>query len=248
MTLWRLEVLRLGRTHRWMVIAGVYLLFGVVGPLTAAYLQDILARFGGEITIIAPDPRPADGIGQFVANASQLGLLAVLVVAAGALAFDARPEAAAFLRTRVTRARDLLVPRYVVSVAAAAGALVLGTATAWLLTAGLIGAVSTSAMLVGTLHGVLYLAFAIAVLAAAAGFTQGQASAVFAAIALLVLLPLVGLLPPVKPWLPSELLASVAALVDGRSAGDYTRSVVVTLASTAGLLALASARLERREL
>ena len=44
---------------------------------------------------------PADGIAQFVGNASQIGLLVVVLVAASALAFDARREMAVFLRTRV---------------------------------------------------------------------------------------------------------------------------------------------------
>ncbi len=205
MTLWRLEWLRLVRTHRWMIILGAYLLFGIVGPLTAAYLQDIIGQFGGEMTIVAPDPTPADGIGQFIGNASQLGLLAVIIVGVGALAVDARPEIAAFLRTRAPRAWTLLLPRYVATLAVAAAALAIGTGAAWGLTSALIGGLPAGAMIVGTLYGILYLAFAVAVLAAVSGFTRSQPTTVFAALAVLLVLPLVGLVPPVKPWLPSEL-------------------------------------------
>ncbi len=45
MTLWRLERLRLIRTYRWLALFGVvYLVFGLLGPVMAAYLPDILSR------------------------------------------------------------------------------------------------------------------------------------------------------------------------------------------------------------
>ena len=248
MTLWRLEWLRLVRTHRWMVVLGVYLVFGIVGPLSAAYLQEIIGRVGGELTIIAPDPTPADGIAQFIGNASQLGVLAVIVIGVAALAVDARPELAAFLRTRVPRARTLLLPRYVVTLGLAATGLVLGTAVAWGFTASLIGRLPTTAMLVGTAYGILYLAFAVAVLAAVSGFTRSQPAAVFATLAVLLGLPVLGLVPALQPWLPSELLSAVAAMVGGVPAREFTRAAVVAVVGTAALLALATRRFGRREL
>lgn len=248
MTLWRLEWLRLTRTHRWLIVLGVYLLFGIMGPLTAAYMQDIIGQFGGDVTIIAPDPQPADGIGQFLGNASQLGLLAIIIVGVGALAVDARPELAAFLRTRVPRAWSLLLPRYVVIVAIAAVSLAAGTGVAWALTAALIGGLPAGGMIVGTVYGILYLGFAVAVLATVSGYTRSQPTAVFAALAVLLVLPIIGLIPAVKPWLPSELISAVAAMAEGATAGDFARSVATTVAATAGLLALATHRFVRREL
>ncbi len=37
---WRLEWLRLTRTPRTIALAGVYLFFGLLGPVTAKYLQE----------------------------------------------------------------------------------------------------------------------------------------------------------------------------------------------------------------
>lgn len=248
MNLWRLELLRLLRTHRWMILVGVYLFFAVTGPVTAAYLDELLARFGGDVTITAPEPRPADGITQFLSNASQLGLLAVVVVGAGALAMDARREVAAFLRTRVERASTLLLPRYTVITAAAVVALVVGTGVAWVTTAALIGGLPPGPMVGGTLYGALYLAFAVAVLAAAAGYTRSQVGAVFATLAALLALPALGLIPAVAPWLPSELLTAVVVMVEGAPAGEFARAAAVAVAATVGLLALAIRRFDMREL
>lgn len=247
MTLSRLEWLRLTRTHRWAVLVVAYVFFAVLGVLGARYLAEILHRFGGGIVVEIPPPRPVDAVTQFLSNAGQLGLLAVVIVAAGALAVDARPEVGAFLRTRVERARRLLWPRYVAVTLAAILALVLGTLVTAALTAVLIGPLPAGVLTLGTLLGALYLAFAVAVVAAIASHTRGTVSLVFATVAVLLLLPVVGLWPPIRPWLPSELLMAAAPLVEGAPASDYLRSVASAVVLTVVLLVLAGRGLERRE-
>ena len=247
MTLWRLELARLLRTFRWMILFGVYALFGALGAVTARYFNEIVERFGEGMIVQSADPRPADGIVQFVGNASQLGLLAVVVVAASALAIDARPEVAAFLRTRVQPSGRLVVYPYVVTTAAAVVALVLGTGVAWALTAALIGSLPASGVVVGTVYGAASLAFAVAVVAAVAGFTRGQAVTVFGGLGFLLLVPAIGVIDPVQPWLPSQLLTAVAATVQGAPAGDFARALAVTAVTTPALLALAWYRFDRRE-
>ncbi|MCC5953714.1 MAG: hypothetical protein JJU45_16600 [Acidimicrobiia bacterium] len=248
MTLWRLEVLRTSRTHRWVLVFGVYAFFGVTGPLLARYLEELISSFGsGEVTIIAGDPRPVDGIMQFIGNGSQLGLLAVIVLAASALALDAHPEFAAFLRTKVTRARTLLLPRYAVATATSVAALWVGTAIAWVMTAALLGDLPAGAVLVGTLFGSLYLAFAVAVVAAMASVVRSIAGTVFASLAALLVLPIVALVPAISPWLPSELLAAIGGLIEGAPASDYLRATIVAVSATVLLVRFAGWRVEHRE-
>lgn len=248
MSLWRLEVLRMVRTHRWTILAGVYLLFGVLGPVGARYLNELMSTFAGDITIIVPDPRPVDGIAQFLSNVTQLGVLAVVIVAASALAIDARSELAAFLRTRVTRPAALLLPRYAVVTITSMLALALGTAVAWGLTVPLLGELAVGPMLLGTLFGALYLAFAVAVVAAAGAWLGGLLPTVLASLLLLLVLPVLGVLPAIQPWLPSHLVLAAVALLEGEAASGYLRTVGVTVVLTAGLLVLAGRLLERREL
>jgi ABC-2 type transport system permease protein len=248
MSLWRLEVLRMVRTYRWIIVVAVYGVFGVLGPVSARYLNEIVGNFAGDITIVMPDPRPVDGILQFVSNTTQLGLLAVVIVAASALAIDARTEVAAFLRTRVEHGAVLLWPRYVVATGVAVLALITGTALAWALTTAMLGGLPARTMVVGTALGALYLAFAVAVVAAAGAITRGVLPTVFAAVAVLILLPIAGVLPAVEPWLPSHLVTAVVALLEGEPASDYLRAVAVTIVVTPLLLALAAHQLQHRDL
>lgn len=247
MTLWRLELLRLWRTGRIWIILGVYALFGVVGPLGARYLPEILERFGGGIEMVVPEPTALDGMGQFASNAGQLGLLAVLAVAASALAFDARPQWAAFLRTRVGSVRQLVLPRVVASAAAAAAGLALGSVVAAVMTGALIEPVPVADLLLGIALGSVYLVFAVAVVAVAASVARQTMSSVLLAAGALLVLPILQLVGPIADWVPSRLLGGTTALLGGTSPGDLVPALVVTVALVPVLLAIAERRLAHRE-
>jgi ABC-2 type transport system permease protein len=248
-TLWRLEWLRLVRTRRLVALGAVYAFFGLVGPLTARYLAEIIDRFGGDqMQVTVPDPTPVDGIAQFSANASQIGLLVVVVVAAGALAVDAVPEMAIFLRTRVGSGFRLLAPRLAVTFAAAAGAFVVGTGVAWYETAVLLGSPPAGGLLLGTMYGIVYLAFAVAVTALAGTVFRGVLATGLASLLALLLLPVVGIADPVGRWLPSHLVGAQTALVDGAAAADYLGAASVAVAATVLLAAAAIRRFGAREL
>ena len=236
MTLWRLEWLRMIRTKRWIAIAAVFLFFGIIGPLTARYMSEIIEQFGEGIEITVPDPTPADGIMQYSGNVQQLGLLVLIMIAAGALTIESRYEMAVFLRTRVPDPFRLLIPRYVMVAATGVIAYVAGALLAWYETAILIGAPDTTAMIVGILYGSAYLLFAVAVVGLAGALLKNVVPTVIAALAILLLLPLIGLIPQVAEWLPSHLVGALDALVRGANGSEYARSLAVTLAATLALL------------
>lgn len=248
MTLWKLEWLRLFRTKRVFGILGVFVFFGLLGPLTARYMEDIVKNFGGGVEIVVPEAIPADGITSYIANAVQVGLLVSMGIAAAALAFDSKPQMGIFLRTRVASVRDILIPRYVVITAAVVISFVLGSIAALYETLILLGSLSLGGWFLGTLLGSLYLVFAIAVVAAVAGKSKSVLFTVMISIGIMLVLPLLGVAPVVAEWLPSHLVGAVDGLVRDAVFSDYIRAIAVTVALTAGCLWLAVHWAEQREL
>lgn len=248
MSLWRLEVLRLTRTKKWVALVGVYVAFGLIGPLTARYIKEILARVGtSDGTVIsAPDRVPSDGMVQFVSNAAQFGTLVVVIVAAGALAFDAIPEMGVFLRTRMRPAWRILVPRLVVSFAAAAVAFLIGTGVAWYETWALLGAPDAGAVLAGAGLGVVFLGFVVALTAAVAQRTGSVLSTVMTSLVVLIAMPVAGLAPAISRWLPTSLANALADLPTGGTMDDYWPSLGVAVVSVVALVATACAWASRR--
>lgn len=248
MSLWRLEWIRLVRTRRLLAILGVYVFFGLTGPLTARYLAEILGQIGTEgVRVEFPEPVPADGVDQFVSNASQIGLLVVVLVAAAALAFDARREMAVFLRTRVPGVRAIVVPAFTVNAAAAAAGLVAGALCAWYETAVLLGPLPSLRMLAGIGYGVLFLAFAVATVAFFAALSRGVLATAGMALVLLLVLAIVGGLTRFGEWLPTYLTGAMSGLVRGGHVADYLPAAGVTAALCVALVAAAIAIGERRE-
>ena len=247
MTLWRMELLRLLRTGRIWIIVGVYVLFGVIGPLGARYLPQILERFGGGMEVVVPEPTALDGMGQFHSQAGQLGLLAVLAVAAAALVFDNREEWAAFLRTRTQSVRQLVLPRVVASTVAAVLGLAAGSVVAAVLTGALIAPVDVGDLLLGVVLGALYLAFAVSVVAVASSIAEQTMSTVLLAVGVLIVLPILQFLPAIQDWIPSQLLGATTALMAGASLGDLLPAVAVTVVVVPLLLLVTERRLAYRE-
>lgn len=248
MTLWRLEWARVWRTRRWIALLGVYVFFGLVGPPSVKYANAIFRRFGQSgATITLPPATPADGMASFVKNAGQIGLVVAIVVAAGALALDAKPEVAAFFRTRVRPVRAVFAPRYVVSLVWVLIAFLAGTVAAWYETVVLIGAVPAGRLAAGTALGALFLAFAIAVVALSASLARSVIATVGISLGVLLAMPIMGLVRGVGAWMPTQLAGALEGLLSGGTLGDYGRAVLVTVVGGLGALWWAAVRLERRE-
>ena len=252
MTLWRLEWLRLIRTRRWIALFGVFVFFGFLGPLTAAYLPEIIGFAGGDLEgaiVEFPPAVPSDGMIQYIANAMQIGTLVAVVVVAGALAFDAIPEMGVFLRTRVSNVRAILLQRIVLSSAFVVTAFVAGALAAWYETLVLLGAVDVGAVLIGIVLGALFLLFVIALVAAAAGRASSVLGTVMSSIVVLLVMPLLGISEAIGRWLPTHLSGALGALTAGDlEPGDYLPATMVTAAAIAVLLWVAIRLAEAREL
>jgi ABC-2 type transport system permease protein len=247
-TVWRLEVVRLLRTLRWVGLLAAYLVFGVTMPILTRYQDVVFRNLGGDVQVIVPPATPPQGIAAYLQNAMQIGLLVTVLVAAGSLAFDARPEWAAFLRTRSASVAAIVVPKFAVNALASAACYALGLLAAWIGTVALIGSVSVAALVAGGAYGVLYLVFAVAVVACAAGVARSAIGAGGLAIGLLVLLPILAQVPALEPWLPSALVGAPTAIAEGESAAGFLRAGLVTAAAIPALVLASGRLLARREI
>ena len=246
MSLWRLEYLRLWRTKRWLILVGVYAFFGVLGPQTARYLPEIVENLGGADAITGlPKLTPEDGITQYLGNAQQIGLLAVVFVAAAALAFDANREMSIFLRTRTSISR-IMTPRYVMTSAATALAFTVGVMIAYVGTGVLLEWLDFGAVVLGSLLQILYLIVAIALTGLVASFFRNVPAVALLTVGILILVGLLGLVPSIADWLPSEVLGGMDVLIRG---GDFElwRAVVVSVVLVAAMVWLTLTRLDDRE-
>jgi len=248
MTIWRLEWLRLVRTHRLTVLLGVFAFLGFTGPLTARYLGEILKALGtGGIEVNFPPPRPVDGIAEYAGNVSQIGLLVVVLIAASALAFDGRREMALFLRTRLP-VRAIVFPAYAMNVGAAVLGCAVGSATAWYETALLLGPLPAGRMLLGVGLTAVFLAFAIAVTALTASLTRSTIAAAGSALALLLAMAIAGSVPAVARFLPTSLAGAMTGLAGDTAVSSFVPAAAIAVAAGVACVAGAIAISTRHEI
>jgi ABC-2 type transport system permease protein len=238
MSLWRLELLRLLRTRRWIALAAVYLVLGFGEPLATYYLGQLLqGSTGGDtyIHVTVTTPHPADAMAAYFSNITTLGTLVSVVVAGLAFSVRANPPLAAVYLTHVPNRTTLLLPRLVtVAVATALAAAVGGGAAAYE-TAVLIGAPPAGATATGVLLSALGAVFAVAVTFLAACLLRGQVAAIAVGLAVVfVAVPFADLIPGVRHVGPNAFTNLPAMLQTMTWRTDDTWSTVIT-----GLLALA---------
>jgi ABC-2 type transport system permease protein len=249
MNLWRLEWLRLIRTPRAITLMAVFIFFGLVEPVLTRYQSQILAHVGNGVRIVAPPATPAQGMNGYISEITGIGLIVVVVIAAGALSFDARHGLSIFLRTRVTNTWQLVMPRYTVSAAAAAAAYLLGTLAAWYETDLLIGSLPAGAVFAGYLCAAVYLAFAVAVTALAASVVRSTLASTGIALAILLVIQVAGTFRAIHDWLPSTLVSAPVDLLSGaHQLTHYLPAFAVAVAVSAGALAITVRRLAVREI
>jgi ABC-2 type transport system permease protein len=132
----RKELLESWRTRRLPIVAGLFLLVGIMSPLTARYLPEILkAALGDQLTIPVPTPVPADAVLQLQKNVGQFGTLAAIVLAMGAVATEKERGTAAFLLTKPATRGSFLLAKLVALGVVLGISTILGVAVAWVYTA-----------------------------------------------------------------------------------------------------------------
>ena len=203
MSEWGLERLRLFRTLRWVALLAPYVVFGIAMPIVTRYQEALFRNLGGDVRVIAPPPSAPQSLAAYLQNATQLGLIVSVLVAAGSLAFDARPEWGMFLRTRATSVRGIVVAKVVTNAVAISAAFAVGLTAAWILTRTLIEPVPSVALTGGAACVAVYLAFTVSVVAFAAGITRSVLAVGGITIVVLIVMPLVGQLGVAERWWPS---------------------------------------------
>ena len=124
------------RTRRLPMVALLFVVLGLISPLAARYLPEILrAALGDQLTIPIPAPVAADAVAQVQKNVGQMGALAAIALAMGAVAGELdRGTAALVLAQPVSR--PVFLGAKLVAIAAVLGLATIASVTvAWVYTA-----------------------------------------------------------------------------------------------------------------
>jgi ABC-2 type transport system permease protein len=255
----RKELLESWRTRRLWIIAALFAILGMISPLTARYLPDILkATLGDQLTIPVPSPTSAMALEQLQKNLGQMGALAAIALAMSSVAGELdRGTAALVLAQPVTRTAFLAAKLTAIGIILAVSTLLAvgfawaytavlfepGPAGSWLAVGGWLAMAGLSWLALLAWASLTFLASALT------GSTTAAAGLGFVG---LVAISLAAIVPAFDRLLPSGLAVPAMQLAAG-SAGDVdtarlATAVAGTLAIIVASLAGALAGFRRREL
>ena len=243
------EVREQVRTMRLVVVVAVFAVFGLLSPVFARYVREIVdAVGGGQLGGVIPDPSVADAVIQFTKNMGQFGVLIAILLAMGAVATEKERGTAAFILTKpVTRAA------FIAAKAAAIGgllalALAIAGALAWVYTtilfeslpgggyAAAVGLVWLSLAVFAALTLLLSVVARSALVAGGIGLGLVFGTGILSA------------LPGIGAYMPTSLWGAADQLALGTVPDPLVGPVLVNVLLAVGAIALAAAIFRRQEL
>jgi ABC-2 type transport system permease protein len=245
----RKEIREQARTMRLVVVVAVFAVVGLLSPVVARYVREIVeAVGGGQLGAVIPDPSVGDAVAQFTKNVGQLGAVIAILLSMGAIATEKDRGTAAFVLTKPVTRPAFIAAKVVAIGGLLALALAVAGGLAWVYTAILFeplaaaGFAAAVALVWLSLAVFAALTFLASVIAPSALLAGGIGLGLLFASGFLSILPTVG------AYLPTSLWAAADRVAVGTAPDPLLGPVLVNLALVAGSIGLAAAIFRRQEL
>jgi ABC-2 type transport system permease protein len=249
----RKELREAWRTRRLPVAAVLFVIVGIVSPLTARYMSEILeAALAGQLPMVLPEPTVATAVEQLQKNLGQLGAVAAIALAMSAVSGELDKGTAALVLAQPATRSAFLTAKLLAIMLLLGACTLLAVTIGWVYTAILFGMPSAGGWLAfGLLAWLALVGWASVTFLAstATGSTTAAAGLGFVA---LVALSIAAVIPAVDQWLPTGLALPAARLAVGDAGAVDGGRLATAIAGTLGLVAAcavgAIAVFRRREL
>jgi ABC-2 type transport system permease protein len=248
------ELLENVRTHRLLVLAVVLILFGILSPVTARYMSQILsfAASGQEgmeqFLDLIPPPTILDSVDQYVKNLTGIGLLVVALLVMGLVAQEKDRGTVVLILARPVSRLGFLLAKFTAFAAWLALCVIAAGLVAYLYTGLLFGEWLAPGAFAG-LNGLMILYFLVVAALTFLGSTLTRSSFVAAAIGLggWALIGLLGNIRVLADYVPNRLAAAAAQLPRGAPFADWA-AVGISVGMIVLALGLAAVVFRRQEL
>ena len=224
------EIMEQLHTYRVVVVAGVFLLFGITTPLLLKYLPEFIKLAGEQMEINIPPPTSVQALVEYSGTIGQIGVLVAVLVAMGCVANELqRGTAVMTLSKPVSRAAfvsaKLMAMSLTFLVSLALASVVCLAYTVWL-----IGPADAASFLGLNLLVALFLIFCLAVTVLFSSLFRSSLAAGGISIALIVAQAGLSVLPWIGDYMPGKLLGWGNALFTGTT--SYWPAFAITVVLT----------------
>jgi ABC-2 type transport system permease protein len=224
------EMLEAYRTYRLVVVGGLFLVLGVVAPITARYLPDIIRLFAPPGFVVdLPEMGIPEVLDQYLKNVGQFGALAAILMTMGIVANEKERGTAAFVLAKPVSRQAFLLAKIVALGMVFGIAIGLATAGAWAYTGLLFERVPILPWV--KLGGVVWLSTMVYASITFLGSTLMRSSLGAAGIGFagLIVLSLLSVVPVLTQWLPAGLFPIAKSFALGVAGPDIDPIRTITV-------------------
>lgn len=247
----RKELREAVRSNRLLVVAAVFLVLGIISPLTAKYTPELLKALGtgqNGVTITFPTPTVVDAIVQYLKNVAGTGIFVAILLPMGMVAREKERGTAAFVLTKPISRAAFLGAKLVALLALLGVGMLLAAIATYMYTAILFKPIDVGGFIGCSLLILLSLVVYGLLTFLGSTLTRSQLAAVGIGLAAWVLISIIGISPPLAQLTPGGLLEPASALAQGKTPDHLLLSVAANIVLCALLAALAWFAFRRQEL
>lgn len=250
LTFTKKELVESSRTYKLLIMLTVFFIFGMMSPLTAKILPQILSQFMPEgITITLPEPSAIDSWGQFFKNISQMGLILMVIVFSGVLSTELSRGTLINILTKGLSRSTVILSKYTGMAVIWTTSLVLAFLVGWGYTAYLFPGSRIVNLLFSVFCLWLFGMFLLAVLLFASTLIKNNYGCMVITGAIVVVLTICNIVPVLKKINPYSLVVeNVSLLTNITKVQDLVYSVLATGICIAALVAFSVLVFRKRQL
>lgn len=238
-------------SRRLLVTGAVFLLLGIISPLTAKYMPELLQALGtgqAGVQISFPTPSVADAIAQYLKNVAGTGIFIAILLSMGMVAREKERGTAAFVLTKpISREAFLAAKIAALTIVLGIGVLVAAIAT-YIYTAILFQPLALGGFAGSTALVLLSLVVYGLLTFLGSTLAGSQLPAVGIGLAAWVLLSILGISPTLARFTPAGLIESAGALARGTSPEHLLPALIANIGLCLAVMLAAWLAFRRQEL
>lgn len=245
------EMLELLRSFKLLWVPLVFVLLGIMQPVSTYYLPTILEKAGNlpdGAVIDIPLPQSADVLAQTLQQFGTIGVLVLALVCMGAVSAERNSGAASLVLVKPIGLFTYIGSKWTAMLVLVWGSLAAGYLASWYYTGLLIGSVPFIKVLSSLLIYGLWLTIVMTMTIFFSTLLRSSAAAAFSAIGVtFVFTLLTGIFPKQLGWSPGALSGFAYQSVSGSIAGEsnFVWAIISTLVIIAGVIFAAVVLLRR---
>jgi ABC-2 type transport system permease protein len=235
----RKELVEVWRTRRLPIVALLFIGVGILSPLTARYLNEIMkAALGDQLPVQLPEPTATMALAQLQKNLGQLGALAAIALAMGTVSGELDKGTAALVLAQPATRPAFLLAKLAALATDLLVCVALSVAVAWVYTAILFEPMPAGGWLVMAVLSWLGLLAWAAITFLASAATGSTTAAAGIGFVMMIGISILAVFPTLDRVLPTGLVAPGIAIASGATAGLDTGALATAVAGTLVLVAV----------